>query len=242
MKAGIILAAGFGSRLNGMDKSALVKPLVSVDGYSLLLRTIRSLVLAGCSRVVIVLGYEAKSVEAFILSHYKGPADLIFTFNERYQLQNGISVLCARPFVGKEFLITMADHILDDAIMCYVRKHRPPIGGATLCVDYKLDTIFDINDATKVFEQHGLIQDIGKKIDYYNCIDIGVFIGTSGLFNAIDQIYQEKGDASLSDGVQVLADEGKMETLDIQQAYWQDVDTPEMLEHAKELLRQQIKN
>jgi choline kinase len=151
-------------------------------------------------------------------------------------------VLCARAHVNDEFLLTMADHILDDRIMEMIQNHKPPEGGATLCVDYKVNTIFDIDDATKVFEQGGWIKKIGKEIKDYNCIDTGVFIGTAGLFDAINQIYQTNGDASLTDGVQVLASAGKMEALDIKQAYWQDVDTPEMLEYAEALLHRQMKN
>jgi len=238
MQEGIILAAGIGSRLNGLDKSALAKPLVSVNSFALLLRTIQSLELAGCTRVVIVLGYQAESVEAFVLLNHSGSADIKFALNNNYHLQNGISVLCARPFIGKEYLLTMADHILDDEIMHLVYNHKPPAGGATLCVDYKLETIFDIDDATKVLAKDSFIKQIGKKLNKYNCIDTGVFIGTDGLMGAIDHVYKQKGDASLSEGVQFLADRGLMEILDIKDAFWQDVDNMDMLVHAEKLLRE----
>ncbi|MBA4369600.1 MAG: hypothetical protein C0403_18400 [Desulfobacterium sp.] len=120
--------------------------------------------------------------------------------------------------------------------MKLISIHVPQKGGATLCVDYKLDTIFDMDDATKVFAENQVIKCIGKKITDYNCIDTGVFIGTIGLMDAIERVYQQKGDASLSEGVQVLADAGKMQALDIGDCFWQDVDTPEMLNHAEKLL------
>jgi 1L-myo-inositol 1-phosphate cytidylyltransferase len=242
MKTGIILAAGLGSRLCDPDKSTEVKPLVSVDSFALLLRTIRSLELAGCIRVVIVLGYQADRVKSFVQSNHREGADLIFVINDKFGLQNGISVLCARPFAEQEYLLTMADHILDDAIMHLVRDHHPPIGGAALCVDYKLDTIFDIEDATKVLAEQTRIKKIGKKLKTYNCIDTGVFIGTDGLMDAIDQVYMKKGDASLSDGVQLLANRGLMEVVNIHDAFWQDVDNENMLKHAEKLLRTRLNN
>jgi choline kinase len=238
MKTGVILAAGLGKRLTSHG----LKPLATVDNIELLLRTIRSHEISGCDRIVIILGWKADAIQRYIDSRYVGSVELIFTYNQHYNLQNGISVLCASAYVQGEFLLTMSDHILDDEIMKMIRDHKPPKGGATLCVDFKVNTIFDIEDATKVREQGGRIQNIGKEIEDYNCIDTGVFVGTSGLFSAIKQIYQKNGDASLTDGVQVLADAGKMVALDIKQAYWQDVDTPEMLEHAEELLRRQLKN
>ena len=55
--------------------------------------------------------------------------------------------------------------------------------------------------------------------------------------DAIDHVYSHNGDASLSQGVQLLADQGLMETLDIKDAFWQDVDNIQMLAHAENLLR-----
>jgi choline kinase len=232
METGVILAAGLGKRL----KDQGIKPLASVDDIELLIRTIHSHEIAGCEKVVIVLGWKADAVQSYVDSRYMGTAKLVFTYNERYYLQNGISVLCSRPFVGSQFLLTMADHILDDKIMELVKNQKPSNRGGTLCVDYKLDTIFDMDDATKVLAEGSRIKEIGKHLETFNCIDTGVFIGTQDLMQSLEAVYKLKGDASLSDGVQCLADRGLMEVLDIKDAFWQDVDTPEMLKHAERLL------
>lgn len=239
---GIILAAGLGSRLRNSDSETTIKPLANIESLSLLVRTINSLESANCKRVIIVLGWQAEEIRNQIIKRYNGPVKLEFVYNEQYLLNNGISVLCARSLVSGEFILTMADHILDDKIMSLIRNHEPPKGGATLCVDYKLDTILDIDDATKVRSNGSYVKKIGKGLTEYNCIDTGVFIGTEGLFEAIDQVYKEKGDASLSEGVQLLADNGLMTTLDIKDAFWQDVDNYEMLLHAENLLRADKKN
>ena len=188
--------------------------------------------------MIIITGWQAKTLENEIRSQYQGPAELLFVYNRDYNLQNGLSVLSTAQAVVVALLLTMADHILDDDIMKLVSNHQPPEGGATLCVDYKLDTIFDIDDATKVLAKDSFIKQIGKNLPKYNCIDTGVFIGTDGLMGAIDRVYKQKGDASLSEGVQFLADRGLMEILDIQDAFWQDVDNLDMLVHAEKLLRE----
>jgi len=233
---GIVLAAGIGSRLINSNIETTIKPLANVESLTLLVRTINSLEVADCSRVVIVLGWKAEEIKEQIVRRYNGPLALDFVYNEQFKLKNGISVLCAQPFISGEFILTMADHVLDDDIMYRIRDHHPPEGGATLCVDYKLNTIFDIDDATKVVAVESRIEKIGKKLKEYNCIDTGVFIGTDGLMEAIDQVYKEKGDTSLSEGVQLLADRGLMEVLDIKDAFWQDVDNLDMLQHAEKLL------
>ena len=97
----------------------------------LLLRTLASLELAGCDRIAIVVGHAADAVRASIEEAYDGPLALEFVFNPDFELKNGVSVLCARPHVGDEFVLTMADHIFDDDIMALVRDHHPPAGGAT---------------------------------------------------------------------------------------------------------------
>lgn len=237
-RKGIILAAGLGSRLCVEKADGNCKPLMLVDNMALLIRTIKSLEIADCKQVIIVLGYQAEIIENYIASEYDGNVALQFVVNRKYNLQNGISVLSAQPFVSNEFVLTMADHILGDAIMKLIRGHQPPKDGATLCVDYKIDTIFDIQDATKVLAKDSRIKQIGKKLPKYNCIDTGVFIGTDGLMGAIDRVYKQKGDVSLSEGVQFLADRGLMEILDIKDAFWQDVDNMDMLVHAEKLLRE----
>lgn len=239
-KTGIILAAGFGSRLAGTDDETDLKPLTTVNGIPLIYRTIRSLKIAGCTKVVIVLGFGFNQIKKDILESYTDELPIEFVRNDKFELSNGVSVLTAEPFVEGNFVLTMADHILSDEMMLLANEHIPPENGATLLVDYKLDEIFDMDDATKVYSQNGKIQSIGKEIKEYNSIDTGVFVCTQQLMDEIRKVYKKQGDVSLSDGVQALANKGKMHTLDIGEAYWQDVDTPEMLEHAEKILSSKV--
>ena len=232
-RTGIVLAAGFGSRLAGTQAATDLKPLTPVAGTPLLFRTFGSLAHAGCERVVVVLGYEPEAVREAVEARYDGPLQVEFVHNERYDLSNGYSVLAARPLVDGPFLLTMADHILSDALMERARACTPPPGGAALLVDRQIDRVFDMDDATKVQERDGRVEAIGKTLDTYNCVDTGVFVCTQGLMDALQSAADAAGDVSLSDGVQRLAKAGKMHTCDIGGAFWQDVDTPEMLAHAE---------
>lgn len=233
---GVILAAGFGSRLAGISDDTDLKPLTPVAGTPLLLRTLNSLETAGCTQAVIVVGHGMDTVQQEIQERYDGPLALTFAVNEHYDLQNGVSVLAAEPYVEGTFLLTMADHVLGDAVMECARGHAPPEQGATLLVDYKLDTIFDMDDATKVRVADGRPQAIGKRLSDYNCVDTGVFVATEGLMEALSTVYEAEGDAALSDGIQRLMETDRMHTLDIGAGFWQDVDTPQMLAHAEEML------
>jgi len=239
---GVILAAGFGTRLRGVSSETELKPLTLVGGVPLLQRSVRSLERAGCGRVVVVVGHGKDAVVESLVG-YRGDAEIVFAENPRFDLKNGISVLAARPhLLGDRFILSMADHVLGDEVMALAGAHVPPEGGATLLVDWKLETIFDMDDATKVLAVRDpsgdRIAKIGKMIPEYNCVDVGVFVCTTALMDRIAEVYEKTGDASLSDGVQALANTGRMTVLDIGDGFWQDVDTPEMLAHAeRELAR-----
>lgn len=234
-RTGVVLAAGFGSRLRA---ASALKPLTPVAGEPLLLRTFRSLGLAGCRRLVVVLGHGAEAIRAEIEAAYDGPAELRFVVNPRYDLSNGLSVLAARPEIeGGTFVLTMADHVFGDDVMRLAAAHTPPERGATLLVDHDVEGVFDLDDATKVLEEDGRILAIGKQIPEFNCIDTGLFVCTDGLMEALEAVASERGDASLSEGVERLAAEGRMRVLPIEGGMWQDVDTPAMLAEAERRLQ-----
>ena len=235
-KAGLILAAGFGSRLEGVSAVTEFKPLTPVAGEPLIFRTINSLEKAGCTKIVIVLGHGHKEIESAIANSYSGKTPLIFVFNERFNLSNGVSVLSASEHLSDVFIMTMADHVLGDTLMEIAGGYTPEEASAALLVDYKIDSIFDMDDATKVLSKDGKIASIGKQIMDFNCIDTGVFVCTKGLLDSLENHFSKKGDTSISEGVQDLANRKKMYTIDVGDGFWQDVDTPEMLKYAEDVL------
>ncbi len=236
-RKGLILAAGFGSRLEGVSPVTEFKPLVPLNGKPLIFRTIDSLKKAGCAEVVIVLGHGHEEIRKAILESYKGELPLTFVYNADYELSNGVSVLAAKDELGEEFIMTMSDHVLGDSVMKTAKNYSLEKNTAALLVDYKIDSIFDMDDATKVLEKSGRIISIGKQISDFNCIDTGVFVCTKALINSMEKHYNDHGNVSISDGVQELATSERMYTVDIKDGFWQDVDTPEMLDYAEEALK-----
>ena len=233
---GLILAAGYGSRLAGVSPVTSFKPLTPVNGKALIFRTIESLEFAGCTEIVIVLGYGYEKIKKSIQDNYDGDTPLLFVLNEKYELSNGVSILSAKDYLSNRFIMTMSDHILGKSLMEIAREVDIKEGAAALLVDYKIDSIFDLDDATKVLSKNGKILSIGKQINEFNCVDTGLFVCTSGLLGTLQKHFEEYGDTSISNGVQNLARTGKMFAVDIKNGIWQDVDTPEMLEQAEKLL------
>jgi choline kinase len=239
---GVILMAGEGSRLRGSDNTFL-KPFVPVLGRPLISYTLDALVLAGIKTVNFVVGYQRarmiEQVEQLI------PADLSASFieNRDWQKQNGISLLAAASHVSKAFLLTMSDHLFDDAIVDHLLDSSVP-GFLNIAVDRKLNSIFDLEDAMKVRTCGDRIADIGKKLQHYDAIDTGLFVCPVEIFDDLERAKSDscRNDCSLVDGIRLMAADAKVRAIDIGDAWWQDVDTPEMLQHAERQLAEQIQS
>jgi 1L-myo-inositol 1-phosphate cytidylyltransferase len=235
----VILAAGMGSRLHAGAGPSGSKPLTAVAGAPLILHTLRQLAAHAIQRVVIVTGYRADELTRFVRAASPVGVEVVFVQNDQWMKAGGISVLCARRHVPGEFLLLMSDHVFAPEILAGLMSDaaRPPEHGAVLAIDRKIDTIFDLPDATLVqTDDQGQMLDIGKGLTVYDAVDTGLFRVTSGLFDALQAEYDRQGDCTLSDGIRQLARAGRMRLHDIQDAWWQDVDTPEMLAEAERRL------
>jgi len=51
-----------------------------------------------------------------------------------------------------------------------------------------------------------------------------------------------RGDCSLADGIRLMAGDKKVRAIDIGESWWQDVDTPQMLQHAEKRLAAGLKS
>jgi choline kinase len=235
----VILMAGVGSRL-GTAGGALAKPLVPIAGRPLICYTLDALLRAGIRTVHAVMGGNSERLGAALAPLF--PAGLRFStiINPEWQKQNGVSVLAAAGHVQAPFLLAMGDHLFDFALLEALLAGADPIQ-VNLAVDRKVDSIFDLDDATKVKADGDRLIEIGKQLSAYNAIDTGVFVCPAEIFTYL-KAAQRDGDCSLSDGVRLMAADGKVRAVDIGDAWWQDVDTPEMLARAEQesarLLRQ----
>lgn len=235
-RVGVVLAAGTGWRLLQGDAARPSKPLTPVGGVPLLYRVLAGLVVAGCARVVVVVGYAGEAIRSAVSrDRPAGSVPVAFAQNDRYELKNGVSVLAAESLVGdaSEIVLAMGDHLVGDEIWSLAGAHRPPEDGATLLVDRRVSEVLDLDDATKVRTSNDRIVAIGKEIDPYDAIDVGVFVASRALFSALRGVYAARGDVSLSEGIQSLASDGKMTVLDVGDGFWQDVDDARMLAHAE---------
>ena len=238
----VILAAGMGTRLR--EDGDMPKPLFTIGGVPLIKRTILTLASAGVTRVVVVTGFMADKIRSAVLddpTYAERGVTIECAHNEDFTLKNGISVLVGGRVVGGPFVLSMADHVYTTAIARVVAACDMTVADLYLATDPRVDTILDIDDATKVKTDNGRIVDIGKTIPQYDRIDCGVFAVTPKLLDALAafRAQSKDGDVSLSEGVKHLAASGAARVVDIGNETWQDVDTPADRAHVEDLLAKQ---
>ena len=236
----LILAAGNGTRLRRVS-GGLPKPLVHFRGKPILEHIILGAHEAGIDEFVIVVGYRSDMIRRWFGRRRFPGISVTWVENSEYHKHNGISALKARHELHEPFLMLMADHVFEPSTARTLMEQPLAPGEVILAVDPKIDRIFDIDDATKVRREGNRIVDIGKEIPRYDALDTGMFLCSPALFDSLEAATKDEN-CSLSDGMRILARDGLFRAVEIGEADWQDVDTPEALRHAETVFHPHIPN
>src|SRR5271170_6440155 len=228
----LILAAGNGTRIRTIS-GGLPKPLVDFRGKPIIEHIIQRAHRAGIESFVIVVGYRSDLIRNWFERRSLG-VSITFVENPDYHKANGVSALKARNAMQENFLLLMADHLFEPETAKTLLQQPLESGEVILGVDANIDRIFDLDDATKVLRNGERIVDIGKEIAHYDALDTGMFLCSPALFDRLE-LANKDGNCSLSDGMRQLASERRLRALEIGDAQWQDVDTPEALAYAEEV-------
>jgi choline kinase len=234
---GVILAAGDGTRLAPLS-FGLPKPLITVAGKPMIEYTLEAFFEAGIRELILVVGYKMEMIMSYVGDGARWGIRVDYASNPDYELGNALSVYAAKRLVGDEpFVLSMADHLISPRILRTLLASER--GGDTLCVDRLAWAPPQINDATRVWvNKDGFVVRIGKRIEIWNAVDVGVFLLTPAIFVAISHL-PKAGDegCGLTDGVRWLIEKGKgVRACDVSGSFWMDVDTPEDLRYVEEIL------
>ena len=231
----LVLAAGNGDRFhNGTRQSKLLQPLL---GRPLILRTLDTARDAGIRRFEVVLGYQAEHVRAAIERGAPEGVSIHFSVNPEWHLENGVSVLTARPSLNdRRFALLMGDHLFDPAVLARLLTVATRPDESLLAVDARTAPAEITEEATKVrMTGDGRITAIGKTLAPFDALDTGMFVCTPLLFDALEAS-RASGDTTLSGGIRQLAARGLMRGVHIGDSAWHDIDTMADLEAAEGLL------
>jgi choline kinase len=153
---GIILAAGKGTRLNGVDLKP--KCLFEVGGQTLLERQIAAFREARIDNVVLVLGFEAERIQR------RCPANTSFVMNTRFEETSSLySLSLARDYLTEGFVVLNCDVLFHPQLL--TRLLSAPFDDALLVdlVDKQNNHLGD--EEMKVKVDNGVVVDIRKDLD-----------------------------------------------------------------------------
>jgi len=219
----VIIAAGLGRRIGALGGP---KPLVAVGGTPLIAWVMSSMRAAGISDFIVVTGHRAELIEP-CLPRIASALDVSVSTvrNEDFHKGNGLSVLAAEGMVKGPFLLSMADHIFEPAIVDALLKAPSRDGDVTLAVDTHTDNpLIDLDDVTRIRHEGTRLTAIGKGLAAWTGYDTGIFRAGPVLFEAIRECIAQEGDASLTDGMRRLAARRRASVCDIGGRFWIDVD------------------
>ena len=121
MKA-LLLAAGFGSRLDGLTKQT-PKPLIKVGENSILAFCLEQLSRSGVTEVIINTHYLAGQVEAF-LEKYDSPFAITLSYEKNLLGTAGTLKKHIDKFSDDDFIVMHADNYFADSLSNFVFAHN----------------------------------------------------------------------------------------------------------------------
>ena len=236
MKA-IILAAGMASRLRPLTLHT-PKSLLTIDGKSLLQRSMDALIQNGIKDFVIVTGYLHEKIEAFVKEQYADTISVKFIYNNVYDSTNNIySLWLARPEAeGEDFLLLDSDLLYDPQIITEVMANKAANVLTLIKHDLGEEEMKVVTDADGVIKEisktcnprdaagEGLgIEKIGKEYSAALYKELEVMMNTEHLENKFYELAFER----------LIPQGHTYNVLDVSHLFSCELDTVEDFENAK---------
>ena len=246
MKA-IFIAAGEGSRMGELTIDT-PKPLIDVNGSSILERQITLLNKFGINEIVVITGPFSEKY------HFN---DVKYINDRKFKDHDQLgSLFVASEKIKNDVLIIFADIIFDESILSQILKNNSEIA---IAIDmnwekYDSRTNNPIDDADKVRIFQGNVEKIFKNMEFYDVKqEIGEFIGLMKLnqqgCEKIKKIFFELKDThkgkfhdaesfrncKIIDILQEIIDRGLKIEAETVNGKWCEIDTIQDLEIAKKI-------
>src|SRR3954470_13835967 len=210
----VILTAGRGTRL-GFD----CKPLAVVGGITLLERAVATARSAGIGRVVVVVASLDGPVASFCHANLRGVELALACESER---GNGASAAAGLAHAGGRCLVMMVDHLHETATLERLMRAE---GDLVFAIDSQPGYV-DVDEATLVRHAGGAVVAIDKHLRDPNAVEAGLAVCRAEPLVALAETLDGELEFNRLKGAWLDAGR-RIDAIDIEGAFWADVDTPE---------------
>lgn len=225
----LILAAGSGTRMKGIDKP---KCLLEFNGISLINYQINCFKKLGIDRIFVVTGYNSKLVRSHVLDK------VFFLHNENFSNSNNISsVWIARNSMKDDFICVYGDLLFNQKILENLIHD-----------DHDICMVVEKNvrhETMKVKLENSQIVQVNKKIPESEAN--GNFIGMAKFsrkiipkfFNEISNIVKSDPNSYYTSAIEQLIQNGEsVHFVSTDHLQWMDIDEPDEFDDAKVIFKQ----
>ncbi len=241
LKCVIILCAGMGSRLRPQT-NILPKPLIIVRNKPMIDFIIENFIWNNFESFIIVLGYRWKKMQRHLIALQKQlkkkypdrVIDFHFVINSAIERGNGHSGYlglskAVELELGERAFVSMGDHLYSNQLIRILKTQSNRDYDILIATEPRLNQAhIDIEDATKILgSEHGLVLSIGKNIEQFNRIDMGVFELKTTICDLIKNLERNQEFYSWTDVVKkVISSNLSVYYCDMPELTWIDVDNP----------------
>src|SRR3954470_17876233 len=210
----VILTAGRGTRL-GFD----CKPLAIVGGITLLERPVLTARSARIERVVVVVASLEGRVASFCRANLGGVELALASDSER---GNGATVAAGLAHAGGRCLVMMVDHLHEPATLERLMRVD---GDLVFAIDSR-PAYVDVDEATLVRHAGGAVVAIDKQLRDATAVEAGLAVCRAEPLVALAATLD--GELEFNRLKRAWLDAGRrIDAIDIDGAFWRDVDTPQ---------------
>ncbi len=234
-RTAIVLAAGEGRRLGGR------KIFVKVRGRPLIWYPLTVLHLIGVSEFFIVTRREYISDLSRVVSSIAGSNSFDIIVNEEVWRENGHSLVLGLKRLGpRHAIVSMSDHVYSPVIPLRVaagyRGWEVYSVGCDAAPGY-----VDVDEATKISATPPLLHSVGKGLESWLCIDVGVHAVHDARYMANEALFAYKrGVLRLNTLVRHVASKKVVRVEIFKGIPWTEIDTPRDLEEAEKGVRRGV--
>ncbi|TMW57305.1 hypothetical protein Poli38472_003230 [Pythium oligandrum] len=221
------------ARPSTLDSDELPKCLIPLGSQTIISHILTQLYAAGIERVVIsVAAGGNKIIQAVKRTPFYSKMDIEFLdLGPDNRDGHARSILAARQYFRRgPFMIHTADHIFDKSLITKFMNHELYENVACVLVETDIGGLVGLPETTvKAKLGREKITKIGRELTQYDGIEAGLFLSSTAIFDALDELATKKAYFSFAEALDYFTKYNKVTYVPTSGETWFSIETEEQL-------------